>query len=896
MMIEHKPDGDPCNRCGYAVSRHRKPRLHHAFVRPKAKKTTRKKTVACARCGSPRADHPAKRVLTKRKKYDSSRGDRKGRSRCIGIDGEGHDLPCEVCKSSTCEDPTHGPREHLYTYLAAVDEHGELLAEARNPKGLTHDECAELLLSLPKNSLKFGFSLGYDLAMWLRELPLHHLYYLVRPDTRRRRICGTCKAKWNPLAATHCQTCGPGHATRTITKHVRWNKRGYDVMGKTFIISDGFDPVTRKWDRSRTIHDVFKFFQTSFVKALAAWSIGTKDERAAITAMKNQRGALDWGQQASRDVESYCRKECELLARLMRTLIDAHKEVELELRRFEGAGSTASLLLKKYEVADHRSDPSVEDLPKDLRGAIHSAFSGGRFENSVVGRIDEPIEGFDIRSAYPYALSDLPCLAHGKWRHIKAKGAALMKQVDRATLAVVRFKVKALSEAERKAMAWGPLPFRDDRGSICYPLNFTGWAWRPELRAAMTGWPGLVEPLEAWVFHATCSHAPFAFLPIVYRDRVRWGSDGKGIVLKLGTNACAGKTMQKVGDAPPFRDLVWAGNITATTRAQILDMIASARDRWHVLTVATDGIYSTEKLAMPAPRDTSTGELINEKGERVEKALGSWEYKHIEEGAFLAKPGLYFRLRAVLPPKGMSDEEKDKLREEVRARGIGRREVFEQGRQLLTAFGTWKRKSFTFGVKLKSRRFFGIKSCTSARSGCERCGTEWPGVPEQLCPKCRRFGTFMFVSQRRTPQCAPCKARQGKEREHRLVPANAPILDERQMYKEGPYPKIRLLATSSRLALLDPHSYCGRCAQPLLGTWGLHEPKVGFDPMPKRERRLEAGGRFARMHVRDVGGAESAPYRGKTTPEGEASRQGRELLEEQPDVEDAPGADEADDA
>ena len=77
--------------------------------------------------------------------------------------------------------------------------------------------------------------------------------------------------------------------------------------------------------------------------------------------------------------------------------------------------------------------------------------------------------------------------------------------------------------------------------------------------------------------------------------------------------------------------------------------------------------------------------------------------------------------------------------------------------------------------------------------------------------------------------------------------------------------------------------------RPVYGRW-IDRPNVlAFDPMPKRRVALRDPPRTHadRMLVRDVEGAESAPWTpGRTTPEGEAAAGAREGDLEQPSYED----------
>jgi len=724
-----------------------------------------------------RASGPAE--TRRRKAYDKTRPKRV--ATIVGVDGEGMDTP---------------DGRHIYTYLAAVTERGVLVADAYNPNGLTHEECAEMLLSIPRNSLKFGFMFSYDVTKIIEELASADKYYLMRPDTRAARICRACKQKWKTREPA-CPKCG-GLKFQSVTEGLRLRGRSYGFFNGS--LSIGADNGKRG-ARKVKVWDCFRFFGCAFVEAIKDWDVATADEIASIKEMKDQRGSFDTADPEK--VKAYCRHECHLLAKMMRKVIDAHNAAGIPLKRYEGAGSTATSLLKRFGVSDYKG-PSLREMPIGLAHAISAAFFGGRFENSRIGIVRQPVESYDISSAYPYALSFLPCLKCGRWEHVTGSAREVLARIKKADLAVAKFRVGALDAATRRGMAWGPLPCRDERGSICYGSNFEGWAWKPELLPALA-WPHVKLAGEAWVYSTRCKHRPFSFLPEVYRQRIAWGKEGKGKALKLGSNASYGKTAQTLGEDPPFQSWVWAGNTTATCRGQILDVLRLARDPWSVLAIATDGIYTTEKLDMPAPKKTGTGDLA--------KPLGGWEHKTISEGAFLAKPGLYFRLHASF--------------NEIRARGVGRREVFEQRARMLSEFERWDRKDFGFYVAMTSRRFYGAKTSVLARSKCLPCGVSWPGIPEQRCPSCGRVGDSFKTSE--------------------MVTA------------EG---------------------------KPAYGTWNLREVRVKFDPHPKRERRLDPRGSSTKLRMRDLAGLVSAPYKtGVTTPEGIAARASADFALEQPDWE-----------
>ncbi len=727
-MIEHAPHGDPCEKCGKPASRHRRKRTERAYHASVGD--------PCERCGKLAMYHTKKASLAKRKKKDKKRAGRQSERIIIGVDGEGHDLPDGL---------------HVYTLLAAVDEQGKVIAEVQNEAGVSTAECSRLLLSLPKNALKVVFMGSYDWTKIIEDLPPADRYLIMRPEHRRVRVCVRCKRKLPSLSEKTCsrKKCRDSK-TRTYTPHHMVGAIGYDWFNGSFTVagsrSEGkAKQITKVWD-------VFRFFGTSFVEAVRSWKISTEGEEwffkcpdcggridgkcskcckkgihtteqlERILSMKLKRGGFQ--DENPEDVLKYCREECHLLAMMMRKVITSHKEAGIELKRYEGVGSSASALLKKHSMGDFKG-PNLDTFDPELIIAIMSAYFGGRFENSVVGNVTEPVYGADISSAYPYAQATaLPCLAHGRW--FKARKTHLLSDIKRGTLAVCRFRVKSVPLAKDRAkIAWGPLPCRDGNGSIVYGTGFEGWAWRDEALLALKGWPDLVEILDAWIFESSCDHKPWAWVPDMYTKRCAWGKEGPGLSIKGAVNAGYGKTAQNAGDDPPFRSWIWAGMTTSNCRAQALSAILAAKNPWNILSIATDGVYSSEELDLPVPIETGTGPeyLKDEKGQSMDKPLGGWEKKTHPKGMFFVKPGMYF----------------DGEMSVVRARGLGRREIGKHHQQIVKGFYKWDRSS-PFTITAKSRRFYGARSSVLGFSQCGKCQVTWPGVPAQGCPKCGEAG------------------------------------------------------------------------------------------------------------------------------------------------------------
>lgn len=507
-----------------------------------------------------------------------------------------------------------GRNPHQYRLLAAASEHGQNLYIESDTELRTKD-CLNFFLSLPRHIRLFSFSFLYDITLILKDLDNDTLYLLMHEELRAGQR-------------------GP--------KAISWQGYLLNYQRGKFTIGIG--------KRKVVVWDIWRFFQSSFVKALESWQVCSKEELDRIAHMKEHRGEFD--KQEWSAVIGYCISECVNGAKLARKLDSAHRDCGLELKNYYGAGSTAACLLKKMGV--NRHEPS-----DDMMVAIASAFFGGRFENSVIGPVEEEVWSYDISSAYPYQLPTLPCLEHGRWEYIEDRW-----ELEGAEHAIVKY----MYWGPDQGMVWAPFPHRLPEGSICFPNRTVGgWVYLSEYLSGEKLFPG-VYFLGAWVYRRECDcKSPFATIPDYYRERVKLGKDSKGIVLKLGMNSCYGKLAQSVGRKPPFQNWIWAGMITSNTRAMILDAMGLLPDPAHLLMVATDGIYTTSRISFPAPRDTGTSDLP--------KPLGGWEEKLVPNGVFAARPGIYFPLNPTAEQM-----------KEVRARGIGKKTLETQWELIQNAY------------------------------------------------------------------------------------------------------------------------------------------------------------------------------------------------------------------
>jgi hypothetical protein len=533
----------------------------------------------------------------------------------MGVDGEGIDYG-------------GNRKDHRYTLLAACTEthiKNPRRYWVENPEGLSTKQCLDFLLELPRGDRKlFAYAFNYDLTKILTDLDNLRLFLLFRPELRKRSETNVRR--------------------NTSPRPVHWQGYILNLQGTKFTLA-------RSGGKKVTLWDTWKFYQSKFTTALLDWKVGDPEVIKRMQEMKAKRNAFILETPGA--IREYCFSECQEMATLARKLDEAHKAAGLKLTAYYGAGSSASAMLKKMGIRE-----KIRTVPHEMIVSVAQAFFGGRFEHSVIGAIREPVVNWDISSAYPYQLCFLPCQEHGQWRHTRRR-----KDLEKSRTALVRYGL----DASVPCTDWAPFPFRTEDGSICFPrTSGGGWIWRDEYLAGEAGWPNLVQFTEAWVYDSDCTCTPFKDIPHYYRERIRIGKEGAGIVFKLGPNSCYGKVAQSVGSAP-FNSWMWAGLITSGCRAQLLQMMCRAKDRRNVLMLATDGLYTTEDYESIVPRDTGTWE--------TKKPLGGWERKDYPKGVFAARPGIYFPLNPT-----EADLEK------VRARGIGRATLFQQWQTIIAEY------------------------------------------------------------------------------------------------------------------------------------------------------------------------------------------------------------------
>lgn len=478
---------------------------------------------------------------------------------------------------------------------AGVDELGRQLyllfrmgdRELYTGEHLRTEEVLDFICDHPGDDIPVGFSFGYDVTMILRDMPVEQLNRLFEP-----KDMSAGKSRYTWFKQFDIEYLSKQYLR---VRRMKWIA-GKDGKNKRVPASA---PVT--------IFETFGFFQKSFIKIIEEFEVGTDEGRRMIATNKARRGDFVEMTAEERD---YCKMECEYLAELMEKLREYCHAGGIRPRTWNGAGKLATALHKREKTIRADSD-ELASLPPELTAFANMAYYGGRFEITRTGMIDQEVYEYDIRSAYPDAMRFLPCLEHGRWKQVAGS------KLDAYPLFVagVHFHHSGDSLGAMRGF-----PVRSREGHLYWPDEGSGVYWSPEIRAAQR--LGAKVTLKGgWAYESNCHCKPFEWVEPLFDYRRSIGSKGPGYPIKLAINSLYGKLAQRKGNGA-YANMIWAGLITAFTRAKIIDAICANPGR--IVMAATDAVYSLD------PLDLDIGER-----------LGQWEGE-VLDGLFIVQPGLYW--------------------------------------------------------------------------------------------------------------------------------------------------------------------------------------------------------------------------------------------------------------
>jgi len=512
----------------------------------------------------------------------------------IGVDSEGF----------------NHPDGHQYTHVFSAngpDYEGPVLVSRNRP--LTTFEILRHVCNLPKGYNLVGYFFKYDQNMILGDLPEEDLRILFKPE-------GTLNGNYD-------------EELRIVRYGKYWIAR-FSTMLEIVIPRNPDAPLPKTLEElhapqscyvRKKIWDAGKFFQTSFIDAVTKWDVATPKELELLKEWKARRNVfeLQYGQTHLEEICRYTRLENNLLVKLFSKFNGVCDSQGYQLKSWYSPGSLAKVMLKKHSIVKH-----LEQMPEKTQAfwnAVDWAYFGGRFEIPQAEYVDVPLFEYDINSAYPHVMRFLPCLIHGEWQHSNRTDFtgqhSLYQMCWQRTI--------------DKPIRFGPFPVRGHSGTGFYPSGHSkpenlnsGWYWGIEVEQALKAFGDKmnIEIVQQYVYRTTCDCKPFDWVNDVYAERKRLGKDAAGIALKLGLNSLYGSLASPL--SPKYCNGIWAGWITAATRAMLLEAMQLCDEPDQVHMFATDAIVTSKEI----PLD-------------IGEELGQWECTPVDAGALIIMPGVY---------------------------------------------------------------------------------------------------------------------------------------------------------------------------------------------------------------------------------------------------------------
>lgn len=565
------------------------------------------------RCGTQRTSEDSNAARTA--KQDAALAD------FIAVDGEGVDVERWGLQWVEGDDGWMEEREvkvkdHHYVLFSVGDQ-----SLHRDGAQLEFPEIMEFLyaqFTANPEATFVGFFLGYDFAQWLRTIP----------DTKAWRLLH----KKGIASRSHSNPDVP------IPWPVTWAGWDFDILGtKRFKLRPHVPYAQREIKvvhhrdgtfTERRVHphkwmyicDTGSYFQTSLMKAIDPkdWNIPivTEEEFRILQEGKDNRDGAEFNAEMIR----YNILENDVLPRLMSQIDQGLRADGIRLGRHKwfGPGQAAQAWLG---IAGCPTGEEVRDaVPEHIRTAARESYYGGWFEIFCHGMVPGETHAYDINSAYPHIIRNLPCLLHGVWKEHSGRDSPIRSESGH--LILVRCSVTGRDERI------GCMPHRRPDGTILRPLRTGGWYWAQELEAVRNA--GLVSRItvkESFEYIPCACPPPLRSIEDLYQGRLEVGKNTPyGKAKKVVYNSAYGKMAQSIG-APKYSNPLYASLITAGCRTMILDAIATHPDK-----SAAVAMVATDSVTFLTPHPT-----IN----LHDTELGAWDHT-VHTNLSLMMPGLYW--------------------------------------------------------------------------------------------------------------------------------------------------------------------------------------------------------------------------------------------------------------
>lgn len=389
--------------------------------------------------------------------------------------------------------------------------------------------------------------------------------------------------------------------------------------------------ITGKHHATR-VYDLAQFYEYQHLDSAAKQYLGMQKDDSAqwvqhVIDYQNGKYTLEQIEQYLDNyywqIGMYCQKDSILTYKLAQFMRDAYENSGIT---FKNPLSQAKLA--EYHITKQVKYPtSVHDKVKKFERFAKLSYHGGLFETYRMGFLDYPIYNYDINSAYPNVMYDLPHWYNGYFDVVE-QPTKYTKYGWYLTLFDCEYIPFPDFYTQEVEYFFNNIPMKLDVASyrILYPKGYRiQVVTKPELELmekynykykVLKGleWYQLEEkyknPFE-WIYDAY-----YKRLEIKKNDK----TDARQYALKKTYNSSYGKTAQHKKSIGKLTNFFYASYITALTRCKVAEI--KIKNPNNIIEIATDGVYSDKPIKLD-----------------IGEELGQWE-EHVYDKAIYLGSGM----------------------------------------------------------------------------------------------------------------------------------------------------------------------------------------------------------------------------------------------------------------
>jgi len=427
------------------------------------------------------------------------------------------------------------------------------------------------------------------------------------------------------------------------------------IPGKCLRITKGHHSVS--------FFDIAQFYDHKKIQIAYQENIGKLDKSYLEIKDSRDHFSTRFYNRNKKLIRNYCIQDCILTKELAENWVKLfHDAFGFYSVKWFSSGYLAEKVLINNGIAF----PKFDSIPFVVQDLAYRSYFGGRFEMTKRGFIGEAFL-YDINSAYPFAITQIPDLNNGKW--IRRKSIH-----PNAKLGFFEILVDIPDDTYIP-----PFAFRVNNEIIFPTGKFITYCTLAELQACKnSNW---YKILNSWQFVPENDTRPYShFIQKMYQKRLKLKQNGDAmqLPLKIILNSIYGKTGQKIhGIIGNLFNPVIFSFITGFARAQLYHFVTENKIEKEIVAFATDSVCVRKDLGIDSSKlgefhlDKSANDVYylqngfyRFNGKWKQRGFGNLGSKEIEHLDTIQRNGkLYAKLRVLRSKRLRSAILEDRLEE-----------------------------------------------------------------------------------------------------------------------------------------------------------------------------------------------------------------------------------------